>query len=111
MPPVNSSRGIRASWKTNATAFVGTPRWMAPEMLEGKYGVATYGPAVDVYSFGIVMFEIGTGRDPYGERKENWLTLSNNIIEGLRPGIPADAGIIPAQYLELMSACWNGAPK
>ena len=32
--------------------FVGTPRWMAPEMMKKE---VTFGPSADIYSFGVVM--------------------------------------------------------
>lgn len=39
----------------------GTFRWMAPEMIKHK----PYGRKVDVYSFGLVLWEMLTGRLPY----------------------------------------------
>ena len=40
---------------------VGTPHWMSPEILRGgKYECPS-----DVYSFGILMWEMMTGRIPY----------------------------------------------
>ena len=41
----------------------GTFRWMAPEMIKHK----PYGHKVDVYSFGLVLWEMATGRIPYEE--------------------------------------------
>ena len=41
----------------------GTFRWMAPEMIKRKH----YGRKVDVYSFGLVLWEMVTGRIPYEE--------------------------------------------
>jgi len=42
--------------------FVGTPAYMAPELFRG--GMST--PAVDIYSFGIVAYELVTGERPFG---------------------------------------------
>ena len=39
----------------------GTYRWMAPEMIKRK----SYGRKVDVYSFGLIMWEMVTGTIPY----------------------------------------------
>jgi hypothetical protein len=39
----------------------GTYRWMAPEMIKGT----AYNRKVDVYSFGLLMWEMVTGRIPY----------------------------------------------
>ena len=41
----------------------GTYRWMAPEMCKRK----PYGPKVDVYSFGLVLWELVSGSIPYEE--------------------------------------------
>ena len=41
--------------------FAGTPAYMAPEIVEGQ----TAGPAADVYSLGVVLFELTTGRLPF----------------------------------------------
>ena len=40
---------------------VGTPNWMAPEILRGE----KYEEASDVYSFGIVLLELLTGKIPH----------------------------------------------
>ncbi|KAI9981911.1 hypothetical protein PInf_009691 [Phytophthora infestans] len=42
------------------TAGVGTPYWTAPEILEGK----RYTEQADIYSLGVVLTEIDTGRCP-----------------------------------------------
>jgi serine/threonine protein kinase len=39
----------------------GTFRWMAPEMMKHK----TYGRKVDVYSFGLILWEMFSGSVPY----------------------------------------------
>jgi serine/threonine protein kinase len=39
----------------------GTYRWMAPEMIKRK----SYGRKVDVYSFGLILWEMLTGTIPY----------------------------------------------
>uniref|UniRef100_H3G576 Protein kinase domain-containing protein n=1 Tax=Phytophthora ramorum TaxID=164328 RepID=H3G576_PHYRM len=43
------------------TAGVGTPYWTAPEILEGK----RYTEKADIYSFGVVLSELDTGKIPY----------------------------------------------
>ncbi|POM61383.1 TKL/DRK protein kinase, partial [Phytophthora palmivora] len=43
------------------TAGVGTPYWTAPEILEGD----RYTEKADIYSFGVVLSELDTGRLPY----------------------------------------------
>ncbi|MQL89009.1 hypothetical protein Taro_021580 [Colocasia esculenta] len=43
----------------------GTLPWMAPELLSGKSNMVS--EKVDVYSFGIVMWELLTGEEPYAD--------------------------------------------
>jgi len=47
--------------KTTGRVLIGTPAYMAPEQVEGK----PITKAVDVYAFGVVAFELITGRVPF----------------------------------------------
>jgi serine/threonine protein kinase len=45
------------------------PRWIAPEIMEGQ----SASPACDVYSFGIVMWELLTWELPWGTSMTTWM--------------------------------------
>ncbi len=46
---------------------VGTPHWMAPEIMRGE----TYDESSDVYSYGMIIWEMVTGQIPYSNMAEN----------------------------------------
>ncbi|KAG8639273.1 serine/threonine-protein kinase EDR1-like isoform X4 [Manihot esculenta] len=83
----------------------GTIPWMAPELLHSKSNMVT--EKVDVYSFGIVMWELLTGEEPYANLRSEEIIAG--IIKGnLRPEIPSWCD--PA-WKSLMERCWSSDPE
>ncbi|CAN4094568.1 unnamed protein product [Withania somnifera] len=67
------------------TPETGTYRWMAPEMIQHR----PYTQKVDVYSFGIVLWELITGMLPF----QNMTAVQSAfavVNKGIRPTIPDD---------------------
>ncbi|KAG0597872.1 hypothetical protein M758_12G027000 [Ceratodon purpureus] len=90
----------------------GTARWMAPEMIKlmnedghvesHREHLLKYPFKVDVYSFGMLCFEILTGDMPF-----QGLTLrevKRKVLRGERPQLPND---IPERLRSLIEACWS----
>jgi tetratricopeptide (TPR) repeat protein/tRNA A-37 threonylcarbamoyl transferase component Bud32 len=74
-------------------ARMGTPSYMAPEMVTGKAG--TIGPAADIYSLGALLYEMFTGRPPF--RGETVSETERQVITDdpvpparLNPKVPRD---------------------
>ncbi|GBB94862.1 hypothetical protein RclHR1_02430003 [Rhizophagus clarus] len=81
----------------------GVMPYMAPEVLRGK----PYTTAADIYSFGIIMWEMTSGVQAFHNIPHD-LDLSLDICEGTRPEIIE--GTMP-EYVELMKRCWDNDPK
>ncbi|XP_062193930.1 serine/threonine-protein kinase STY46-like isoform X2 [Phragmites australis] len=84
------------------TAETGTYRWMAPEVIEHK----PYDHKADVFSFGILMWELLTGKIPY-EYLTPLQAAVGVVQKGLRPTIPKN---IHAKLAELLQKCWQQDP-
>jgi serine/threonine protein kinase len=87
------------------TRLVGTPLYMAPEVLCEQ----SYSYSADVYSFGIVLCEIATRLWPWEEDTSITDTqrLREAVLAGRRPSIPDSC---PRAFAELIQACWRGDP-
>ncbi|XP_076898928.1 serine/threonine-protein kinase STY46-like [Bidens hawaiensis] len=84
------------------TAETGTYRWMAPEVINHE----PYDQKADVFSFGIVLWELVTAKIPY----ENMTPLQAalGVRQGRRPDCPTNTH---PKILELMEKCWATDPS
>ncbi len=91
---------------TKATGgMTGTLAWMAPELMMSPD--ASYVKSCDIYSLGILLFEIASREDPWKDAAVSSLIIAW-VIQGLRPQIPADT---PTDFAKLISSCWAQDPK
>lgn len=86
--------------RTRATRIVGTPDYLAPEVIEG----CPPGPPVDVYALGTVLFELLTGWTPFGGGHPG-AVLRRHVTE-TAPEVPG----MPADLADLLGSCLSKAP-
>uniref|UniRef100_A0A0G4H597 Protein kinase domain-containing protein n=1 Tax=Chromera velia CCMP2878 TaxID=1169474 RepID=A0A0G4H597_9ALVE len=94
---------VKAAEGDNMTGSVGTYQWMAPEVLESS----EYSEKADVFSFGVVLWEILSRQPPYPGMDP--VNVATQVVKnGLRPEIPPDS---PRRWVSLMNRCWAQDPK
>lgn len=98
-------------------------RWMAPELMDWLYKNhhvnlqvnsqhdsqdvhSNFPLQADVYSFGMVCYEILTGGIPFSEMSRS--DLQGKILEGLKPEIPKRC---PPRLTAMIEKCWSFGPK
>ena len=75
-----------ATLQTQAGAIMGTPAYMSPEQVLGH----SVDGRADLFSLGVILYELSTGRRPFGGDGKNLATVFNEIIQ-MTPPEPASA--------------------
>ncbi|RHZ84456.1 hypothetical protein Glove_81g73 [Diversispora epigaea] len=85
----------------------GSIPYIPPEVLRGN----EFTKNGDIYSFGGIMYEMATGKQPFYDRAHD-TRLIIDICNGLRPKIPDNMlDWMPKWYSDLMCKCWNDDPS
>ena len=95
----------RTMAKTTMTNQAGTYRWMAPEVVEDVE--ASINKMCDVFSYGMVLYEIFDCKIPYADLSSN-ARVGMAVLQGKRPPIPAS---LPPFLHPLLKACWEEDPN
>ncbi|OQS05068.1 kinase [Thraustotheca clavata] len=99
-----SDFGLSRSLEKDAIAntVCGTPRWVAPEVYRGE----VYSEKIDVYSYGIVLWELFCFKKPYLDQDP--INLPYMVVhKNLRPPLCVH---IPEVLHTLMKSCWHADP-
>lgn len=84
------------------TGGIGTSQWMAPEVLVSQ----RYDEKADVYSYGIIMWEMLTGDVPYRGLRDIQVAMTV-INQNNRPKIPKNC---PQNLAKFIRVCWHTDP-
>ena len=87
------------------TGLAGTFHWMAPEVLQSD----EYTHKADVYSYGIVLWEIIMREPPFNQKKAP--EIISGVIQGMRPDMTRIPKDIPNEMIIIMTQCWNHDPN
>jgi len=85
--------------------FVGTVTYMSPERIEGK----KYSFPSDVWSFGLVLYEMATGLYPYPQ-SVNYMEILDYIVNSPEPTFPKNCGF-SAEFADFLSRCLQKDPS
>ncbi len=84
---------------TNTGETVGTPYYMAPEQLAGMKP----GPSIDIYSLGIIAFELAVGRRPF--LSDNYIQLAKMHMRDPIPDFANKETGIPKWFETFVKRC------
>lgn len=92
-----------------AMGVAGTPYWMSPELLRGESGNTTMS---DIYSMGIILYEVYSRKNPYEEDDNaNFKQILRDICDcniNKRPPVPSAC---PDTIGVIMRECFDAKPS
>ena len=99
--------GVSKDVKDITGTLAGTPAYIAPEVFHSNL----YDSKADIYSFGIMLWEMWYGRQAFAEFKGTIAGFFSLADKGYRPGDVKGERKPPSTWKQLMSRCWHGNPE
>src|SRR5438128_7433344 len=97
------SKSVNSSQSTTST-IQGVLPCIAPEVLHSR----KFTRKSDIYSFGIIMYQIANGELPFRDWSSDDNLLAMRICNGLRPEMPDST---PEEYKKLAERCCDADPN
>jgi len=95
--------GTRADEAFEMTGYTGSLRYMAPEVALRQ----PYNEKCDVYSFGIILWQMARSKTPY-EGLTSQTFLQHVVVNGERPKLDRSW---PVAFCKLLESCWHAVPS
>ncbi len=99
------ARSVKGKGLTGANVLIGTPEYMSPEQVDGREA----GPRSDLYSLGVVLFEMLTGRLPF--EGESVLSVAVKQKSEAPPDPRTLNAQVPEALARLVLQCLEKAPE
>ncbi|XP_019940685.2 mitogen-activated protein kinase kinase kinase 7-like isoform X1 [Paralichthys olivaceus] len=96
--------GTACDIQTYMTNNKGSAAWMAPEVFEGS----NYSEKCDVFSWGIILWEVITRKKPFDEIGGSAFCIMWAVHRGTRPPL---IKYLPEPIETLMTRCWDKEPS
>ena len=98
--------GVSKEAKAITGTMTGTPLYLAPEVIKSHL----YDYKADIYSFGIMLWEMWYGSRPLLGVEGNVHEFFEKVVEGARPTHVEGSKGPPAGLHDLMQRCWDEKP-
>ncbi|XP_072049169.1 uncharacterized protein [Amphiura filiformis] len=100
--------GTVTSKTLSKAVLIGTYSHIPPETWAGS--VATPKPPVDIYEYGIAMYEFASGNTPWPSNA-NAHVVRGWVTDGRRPSLQDIKPDTPREVIDMMQKCWDGNPS
>jgi len=99
------TQAATATLVTGEGKILGSMAYMSPEQVEGK----AVDPCSDVFSLGIVLYEMATGKRPF--RGSTPISTLSAILRDAPPSVSSVRGSLPAKLDAIISRCLEKDPR
>lgn len=92
---------------TRSGAHLGTPSYMSPEQASGELT----DHRGDIFSFGVVLYEMLTGKLPFTEKGRSTVDVMHAVIHDAAPALSASRADMPASLQGLLDRALSKSPR
>lgn len=99
------TKGAHRVTYSNLSATMGTPDYMSPEQIDGKRG----DQRTDIYSLGIILFELLTGRPPF--TGDSTMVVMSQHLNNLPPRVDKLNADVSEYIAAIVATCLQKDPE